>query len=122
MGNTERNGGGHNGNASKGSGVGVGVGHANEEGRGFGRVDALAGGRAKGSQGRSEGGQGGGGEVAQMDRGVISKVGGDIANTTDSYTEEGLSPEPGCEGLGNKEVQERRKGAPLADPGIPGQQ
>ena len=72
---TKRNRGGHNRNASKGGGGWVGVGQANEEGRGFGWVDALAGGRAKGSQGRSERSQGSRGEVTQVDRGVVSKVG-----------------------------------------------
>jgi hypothetical protein len=57
-----------------------------------------------------------------VDGSVISKVGGDVANTTNSDTEEGLSPEPRSEGLGDKKVQERRKGATLANPGLPSQQ
>ena len=82
-------------------------------------VDDLASRAAEAVESVGEGGDGSRREVAHVDPGVVCVVGGDISDPGDSNPEEGLCSEVGGEGLCDKEVEEGRERAALADACVP---
>jgi hypothetical protein len=80
---------------------------SHEERTGFGRVDVLARRTAKGVEGGSEASQGLWRQVTEVNLGVVCILGRHVADSLNGDTQEGLGPQPGSQGLGDKEVEER---------------